>query len=115
MAGLSKGRGNDQQTIRKISSSWRSSVLALGSVSHAADAVVPVVETSAFNWSGLYVGFGVGAGANVHEISSDLVPGFSFNGIGGEGVYGELTVGYDYMVSPRFLIGGLLDAPCRQH
>ncbi|TIU03217.1 MAG: porin family protein, partial [Mesorhizobium sp.] len=42
--------------------------------------------------------------------SSDLVPGFSFNGIGGEGVYGELTVGYDYMVSPRFLIGGLLDA-----
>ncbi|TIY07647.1 MAG: porin family protein, partial [Mesorhizobium sp.] len=78
------------------------SVLALGSVAHAADAVVPVVETPAFNWSGIYVGFGVGAGANVHELSSDLVPGFSFNGIGGEGVYGELTVGYDYMVSPRF-------------
>ncbi|RUU10034.1 porin family protein, partial [Mesorhizobium sp. M6A.T.Ca.TU.002.02.2.1] len=37
-------------------------------------------------------------------------PGFSLNGIGAEGVYGELTVGYDYMVSPRFLIGGLLDA-----
>ncbi|TIQ18574.1 MAG: porin family protein [Mesorhizobium sp.] len=86
------------------------SVLALGSVSHAADALVPVVETSAFNWSGIYVGFGVGAGANVHELSSDFLPGFSLNGIGGEGVYGELTVGYDYMVSPRFLIGGLLDA-----
>ncbi|MER8825635.1 outer membrane beta-barrel protein [Mesorhizobium sp. M0938] len=86
------------------------SVLALGSVSHAADAVVPVVETSGFNWSGIYVGFGVGAGANVHELSSDFLPGFSLNGIGGEGVYGELTVGYDYMVSPRFLIGGLLDA-----
>ncbi|RUU34934.1 porin family protein [Mesorhizobium sp. M6A.T.Ce.TU.002.03.1.1] len=86
------------------------SVLALGSVSHAADAVVPVVETSGFNWSGIYVGFGVGAGANVHELSSDFFPGFSLNGIGGEGVYGELTVGFDYMVSPRFLIGGLLDA-----
>ncbi|TIO05318.1 outer membrane beta-barrel protein [Mesorhizobium sp.] len=86
------------------------SVLALGSASHAADAVVPVVETSGFNWSGIYVGFGVGAGANVHELSGDLLPGFSLNGIGGEGVYGELTVGYDYMVSPRFLIGGLLDA-----
>lgn len=86
------------------------SVLALGSVSHAADALVPVVEPSAFNWSGIYVGFGVGAGANVHELSSDFLPGFSLNGIGGEGVYGELTVGYDYMVSPRFLIGGLLDA-----
>lgn len=85
------------------------SVLALGSVSHAADVVVPV-ETSGFNWSGIYVGFGVGAGANVHELSSDFLPGFSLNGIGGEGVYGELTVGYDYMVSPRFLIGGLLDA-----
>ncbi|TIT25899.1 MAG: porin family protein, partial [Mesorhizobium sp.] len=59
---------------------------------------------------GIYVGFGVGAGANVHELSSDFFPGFSLNGIGGEGVYGELTVGYDYMVSPRFLIGGLLDA-----
>ncbi|TIN33434.1 MAG: porin family protein [Mesorhizobium sp.] len=86
------------------------SVLALGSASQAADALVPVVETSAFNWSGIYVGFGVGAGANVHELSSDFLPGFSLNGIGGEGVYGELTVGYDYMVSPRFLIGGLLDA-----
>ncbi|MCF6100338.1 outer membrane protein [Mesorhizobium muleiense] len=86
------------------------SVLALGSASHAADALVSVVETSAFNWSGIYVGFGVGAGANVHELSSDFLPGFSLNGIGGEGVYGELTVGYDYMVSPRFLIGGLLDA-----
>lgn len=86
------------------------SVLALGSASHAADAVVPVVETSGFNWSGIYVGFGVGAGANVHELSGDLLPGVSLNGIGGEGVYGELTVGYDYMVSPRFLIGGLLDA-----
>ncbi|GLS41652.1 membrane protein [Mesorhizobium tianshanense] len=86
------------------------SVLALGSASHAADAVVPVVETSGFNWSGIYVGFGVGAGANVHELSGDFLPGFSLNGIGGEGVYGELTVGYDYMVSPRFLIGGLLDA-----
>ncbi|AZN99947.1 porin family protein [Mesorhizobium sp. M9A.F.Ca.ET.002.03.1.2] len=86
------------------------SILALGSASHAADAVVPVVETSGFNWSGIYVGFGVGAGANVHELSGDLLPGFSLNGIGGEGVYGELTVGYDYMVSPRFLIGGLLDA-----
>ncbi|RUU26986.1 outer membrane beta-barrel protein [Mesorhizobium sp. M6A.T.Ce.TU.016.01.1.1] len=86
------------------------SVLAFGSVSHAADAVVPVVETSGFNWSGIYVGFGVGAGANVHELSSDFFPGFSLNGIGGEGVYGELTVGFDYMVSPRFLIGGLLDA-----
>lgn len=85
------------------------SMVALMSVAHAADVVQPV-EATGFNWSGVYVGFGVGAGANVHELSSDFIPGLSLNGIGGEGVYGEATVGYDYMVSPRFLLGGLLDA-----
>jgi outer membrane immunogenic protein len=84
------------------------SIVALMSAAHAADVVQPV-EASGFNWSGIYVGFGVGAGANVHELGSDFAP-ISLNGIGGEGVYGELTVGYDYMVSPRFLLGGLLDA-----
>ncbi|ANT51349.1 outer membrane protein [Mesorhizobium amorphae] len=85
------------------------STVALMSAAHAADVAQPV-EASGFNWSGLYVGFGVGAGANVHEISSDFIPGLSLNGIGGEGVYGEATVGYDYMVSQRFLLGGLIDA-----
>ncbi|RWB22121.1 MULTISPECIES: outer membrane protein [Mesorhizobium] len=85
------------------------SAVALMSAAHAAEVVQPV-EASGFNWSGLYVGFGVGAGANVHEISSDFIPGISLNGIGGEGIYGEATVGYDYMVSQRFLLGALLDA-----
>lgn len=87
------------------------SVVALMSAAQAADVVQPV-EATGFNWSGVYVGFGVGAGANVHEIGTDFfVPGgVSLNGIGGEGVYGELTAGYDYMVSPRFLVGGLIDA-----
>ncbi|AZO24306.1 porin family protein [Mesorhizobium sp. M1E.F.Ca.ET.045.02.1.1] len=85
------------------------SVLALTSAAHAAD-VVQEQAAPGFNWSGLYVGFGVGAGANVHEISGDILPGASLNGIGGEGIYGEATVGYDYMVSQRFLLGALLDA-----
>ena len=38
-----------------------------------------------------------------------VLPGISLDGIGGEGVFGELTVGYDYMVSPRFLFGALAD------
>lgn len=84
------------------------SLVALMSAAHAADVVQPV-EASGFNWSGIYVGFGVGAEANVHELGTDSAP-ISLNGIGGEGVYGELTVGYDYMVSPRFLLGGILDA-----
>ncbi|WP_421913132.1 outer membrane protein [Mesorhizobium sp.] len=84
------------------------SVAALVSGAQAADIIKPV-ESAGFNWSGVYVGFGLGAGANVHELGSDFAP-ISLNGIGGEGVYGEATVGYDYMVSPRFLLGGLLDA-----
>ena len=39
-----------------------------------------------------------------------LLPGLSLDGIGGEGLFGELTVGYDYMVSPRFLFGAFADA-----
>ncbi|RAZ90527.1 porin family protein [Mesorhizobium hawassense] len=84
------------------------SALALMSAAHAAD-VVQEQAAPGFNWSGLYVGFGVGAGANVHEIGTDFAP-ISLNGIGGEGIFGQATVGYDYMVSQRFLLGGLLDA-----
>jgi outer membrane immunogenic protein len=86
------------------------SLVALSSAAFAADAVieeVPVV--SGYNWSGFYVGVGVGAGANVAEISGVGLGGVSLDGIGGEGIFGELTVGYDYMVSPRFLFGALAD------
>ncbi len=64
---------------------------------------------SGYNWSGVYVGFGGGAGALVGEV--DINPlAASANGIGGEGVFGELTIGYDYIMSPRFLIGAFADA-----
>ena len=86
------------------------STAALATNARAADPVLPDVVESGFNWSGLYVGIGGGVGANVHELSSLLLPGVSLDGIGGEGVFGEITLGYDYMVSPRFLIGGLVDA-----
>ncbi|KRB28521.1 MULTISPECIES: outer membrane protein [Mesorhizobium] len=82
------------------------SVVALMSAAHAADVVQPV-EASGFNWSGAYIGIGGGFGATVHKVSA---PGASFNGIGGNGVFGELTAGYDYMVNERFLLGGFIDA-----
>jgi len=84
------------------------SAVALTSAAQAAD-VVQEQAAPGFNWSGVYVGFGVGAGANVHEIGTDFAP-ISLNGIGGEGIFGQATVGYDYMVSQRFLLGGLIDA-----
>ncbi|WFP61357.1 outer membrane beta-barrel protein [Mesorhizobium sp. WSM4904] len=82
------------------------SAVALMSAAQAAD-VVQEQAAPGFNWSGLYVGFGVGTGATVHQLS---VPGLSFNGIGGNGVFGELTAGYDHMVSERVLLGGFIDA-----
>ncbi|TPK81476.1 porin family protein [Mesorhizobium sp. B2-4-13] len=82
------------------------SAVALISAAHAADVVQPV-EASGFNWSGAYVGIGGGFGASVHKFS---VPGFDLNGVGGNGGFGELTAGYDYMVSERFLLGGFIDA-----
>ena len=43
-------------------------------------------------------------------LGSDFIPGIiAVNGIGGEGIHGEVTAGYDYMLSPRFLLGGLVD------
>lgn len=83
------------------------SALALMSAAHAADVVQPV-EASGFNWSGAYIGIGGGFGATVHKFS--VAPVADFNGVGGNGVFGELTAGYDYMVNERFLLGGFIDA-----
>ncbi|WP_137934276.1 outer membrane protein [Mesorhizobium comanense] len=77
------------------------------SAAHAADMVQPVAA-SGFNWSGAYIGIGGGFGATVHKVS--VAPFVDFNGIGGNGVFGELTAGYDYMVNERFLLGGFIDA-----
>ena len=85
------------------------SLVALSSAALAADAVIEEAPVAGYNWSGFYLGVGVGAGANVAEISGVGLGGVSLDGIGGEGIFGELTVGYDYMVSPRFLFGALAD------
>ncbi|MEW9808022.1 outer membrane protein [Mesorhizobium marinum] len=83
------------------------SAVAIASAVHAADAVVEEAPVAGYNWGGFYVGLGVGAGANVARLSG--LGGGYLDGFGAEGVFGELTVGYDYMVSPRFLFGALAD------
>ncbi len=85
------------------------SSIALATSAHAADALIEEAPVAGYQWSGFYIGVGVGAGANVAELSTDFIPEASFNGIGAEGVFGELTVGYDYLVAPRFLVGALAD------
>ncbi|MDN5927625.1 MAG: outer membrane beta-barrel protein [Hyphomicrobiales bacterium] len=82
------------------------SAIFMASAGHAADLVAAPPPTG-FNWSGFYVGVGGGFGAVNHKIG---VSGLgSFNGIGGEGLFGELTVGYDHMLTDRILLGGFID------
>jgi outer membrane immunogenic protein len=81
-------------------------VVLVTSAGQAADQVV--AAPSGFNWSGFYVGVGGGFGAVNHKVG---ITGLgSLNGIGGEGLFGELTVGYDHMLGDRFLLGGFIDA-----
>lgn len=85
------------------------SLMAISTAAKAADAIVeeaPVV--AGYNWSGFYLGVGVGAGANVAALNGIGIP-VSIDGIGAEGIFGELTAGYDYMIAPRGLIGVLAD------
>lgn len=81
------------------------SVFIMASAGNAADQVM--ATPSGFNWSGFYVGVGGGFGAVNHKVG--LTSLGSVNGIGGEGVFGELTAGYDHMLSDRLLLGGFID------
>ena len=86
-----------------------SSMTALASAAHAADAVATEAPAAGFNWSGVYVGFGGGVGAVNHDI---LVPGapIQIANLGAGGFFGEATIGYDYMISERVLVGAFADA-----
>src|SRR5262245_25864934 len=55
-------------------------------------------------WTGFYVGVGVGAAAVVHDVSLDGYAGF--DGIGAEGVFGSVVVGYDRQLTSR-VVGGI--------
>jgi outer membrane immunogenic protein len=58
--------------------------------------------SAAPNWNGFSVGLGVGASAAVTEI-----PGI--DGIGGEGVFGTVALGYDRVLRPGFVAGVFAD------
>ena len=58
-------------------------------------------------WTGFYIGVGAGAGAAVTDVSID---GFaSFDGVGAEGVFGTVVVGYDRMLTSRIVAGIFAD------
>ena len=59
----------------------------------------PIVEQT---WSGIYLGVGVGAGAVVNDINIDPL---SFDGVGGEGLLGEVMFGLQHQMQNDFVIG----------
>ena len=58
-------------------------------------------------WTGFYVGLGAGAGSVVHDLSFGGIA--SLDGLGGEGVFGTVTVGYDRMLTSRIVAGIFAD------
>jgi outer membrane immunogenic protein len=71
--------------------------------------VAPIYDTT--TWSGFYLGAGVGAGAVVHDVTFGLpITGgsVSSDGIGGQGVFGTLLLGYDHRFG-SFVLGVFAD------
>jgi outer membrane immunogenic protein len=62
-------------------------------------------------WTGFYLGAGIGAGAVVHELSATapLLGTASFDGIGGEGIFGTVIVGYDRQIGRSVVFGIFAD------
>jgi|SRR5262245_32391726 outer membrane immunogenic protein len=75
------------------------------------------------NWNGFYVGVGIGAGAVVHDVDItekkrpcdyEYCPpskenSFSLDGLGGEGLFGTVTLGYDRVIRPGWVGGVFAD------
>lgn len=79
----------------------------------AAAADLPVIDSAPIaapvavsSWTGLYFGISAGGGAVVHDV--DLGGFASLDGIGGEGVLIDGTLGFDYQIS-SFVVGLLGD------
>ena len=68
----------------------------------------PPAGVAVYDWSGLYIGLGGGRGAVVHEVTTPFIPGLSFDGVGGEGWFGEATVGYDFAFSNGVVLGAFV-------
>ncbi|MCR9196378.1 MAG: outer membrane beta-barrel protein [Hyphomonas sp.] len=73
--------------------------------SHAADVFL---EEPQGVWSGFYVGAAVGTGAVNHD--AELLGIVGFDGLGGEGFFGEVTVGYDHLLQNGLLLGAAINA-----
>ena len=75
-----------------------------------ADAATEPEAVAVHNWSGAYIGGGIGVDAFVRDIGVSAVVGNTaahgeLSGLGGGGFSGTVTAGYDHMIAPQFLVG----------
>ncbi len=92
-------------------------MMAAGSNPASAQGSCPVGCDGAVNWTGFSIGVGIGANADM--IGHDYINRNATTGVilgigtddsrGGEGVFGTVSVGYDWQVRDRFVIGGFAD------
>jgi outer membrane immunogenic protein len=74
----------------------------------------PIV-VSAPVWTGFYVGVGIGAGAAVNDLDANVgydnyeIFGLNLDGIGGEGIFGTVQLGYDRQIDNRLVAGVFID------
>ncbi len=76
--------------------------------------VADPVAAAGPNWNGFYVGVGIGAGAMLNDVSvgfdhPKLPELFSFDRLGGEGIFGTVTIGYDRVIRPGWVAGIFAD------
>ena len=60
------------------------------------------------SWNGFSLGLGVGVSAAVTDVSI-LGGAVQFDGIGGEGIFGTVSLGYDRVIAPRWVAGVFTD------
>ncbi|MDF1776185.1 MAG: outer membrane beta-barrel protein [Rhizobiaceae bacterium] len=69
------------------------------------DAIAAPSGANIYDWSGFHVGIGGGTSVAVHDLSTPAFGGASFNGIGGDGLFGQVSAGYDFVFDNGFLLG----------
>src|SRR5262245_25196712 len=69
------------------------------------------IDTPTPKWTCFDIGGGVGGGAVVHELSVDYYGQnlLTFDGVGGEGVFGTVIIGYDRLIRPGWVAGVFAD------
>ncbi len=77
-------------------------ICGTASVALAADLDEPSPSSG---WTGFYIGGYIGAGGIVTNLEAPGLGAGNLNGLGGEGLLGGIMVGYNYQVSPNFVLG----------